>query len=351
MSENFERKFQPNLNPEAKDGNAAEPDSLEKALSPEVIKHVMEKVQDINAPETMFNVIGPMMTSQKLYIDLDNLQKVNLQSLEGVLQKGLIGIPDYIGYVPLSKERSSSLIESTMLRNRKKTNVQRKKYGKLGPWLNEIDDKSFEKSGYALNAVNSIALIINKKYIEKQISQKFGKRDGIRNQGRIPPRFIDGVVVLNPTSVTELTEEQKALIRDRDLISDQLVDLNWESATLRQKSEETYSMHEEELRNRREELFEKRKVMDEKIYRLLPYDLWRKLYNNNNREFDSSRLQLMAKEIEKVQRNLYQSKPEYLKPIYDQKGNLLWPKQMSHEEVQKFVFERDAEKSGSDEGG
>jgi hypothetical protein len=31
----------------------------------------------------------------------------------------------------------------------------------------------------------------------------------------------------------------------------------------------------------------------------------------------------------------------YLVPVYDQDGNLLWPKQMSYEEVKKFVVERD----------
>jgi hypothetical protein len=34
----------------------------------------------------------------------------------------------------------------------------------------------------------------------------------------------------------------------------------------------------------------------------------------------------------------------YIVPIYDSEGNLLWPKQMSYEEVKKFVAEREAKK-------
>ena len=36
----------------------------------------------------------------------------------------------------------------------------------------------------------------------------------------------------------------------------------------------------------------------------------------------------------------YAGKPELLLPVYDVKGNLLWPKQMSRREVNKFVEER-----------
>ncbi|MFA6278528.1 MAG: hypothetical protein WCS97_00365 [Candidatus Paceibacterota bacterium] len=37
----------------------------------------------------------------------------------------------------------------------------------------------------------------------------------------------------------------------------------------------------------------------------------------------------------------YKDKPELLLPIYNEEGDLRWPKQMSYEEVKKFVAERD----------
>lgn len=41
------------------------------------------------------------------------------------------------------------------------------------------------------------------------------------------------------------------------------------------------------------------------------------------------------------------NKPEVLLPVYDLYGNLLWPRQMSYEEVKQFVAERDAKKAQS----
>jgi hypothetical protein len=39
--------------------------------------------------------------------------------------------------------------------------------------------------------------------------------------------------------------------------------------------------------------------------------------------------------------DVFKDRANLLLPIYDLVGNLLWPKQMSYEEVKKFVAERD----------
>ncbi len=49
--------------------------------------------------------------------------------------------------------------------------------------------------------------------------------------------------------------------------------------------------------------------------------------------------------IKEIEREIYKYKEKLLLPIYDIKGNLLWPKQMSYEEVKKFVAEREAKKT------
>jgi len=36
----------------------------------------------------------------------------------------------------------------------------------------------------------------------------------------------------------------------------------------------------------------------------------------------------------------YEDKPDMMIPIYDRGGNLLWPKQMSHADVQQFVAKK-----------
>ena len=50
-------------------------------------------------------------------------------------------------------------------------------------------------------------------------------------------------------------------------------------------------------------------------------------------------------DILKIMNEVYQEKKGLLLPIYDIDGNLLWPKQMSYEEVKKFVGERDKNKN------
>lgn len=45
----------------------------------------------------------------------------------------------------------------------------------------------------------------------------------------------------------------------------------------------------------------------------------------------------------------YHDKPQLFLPIYDAHGNLLWPKQMSYEEVKKLVAERDAKNTNKEE--
>ena len=51
-----------------------------------------------------------------------------------------------------------------------------------------------------------------------------------------------------------------------------------------------------------------------------------------------------VKMIEDKELRVYGDKRERLIPVYDWNGNLLWPKQMSYEEVKKFVAEREAKK-------
>jgi hypothetical protein len=51
-----------------------------------------------------------------------------------------------------------------------------------------------------------------------------------------------------------------------------------------------------------------------------------------------------ARDIIRIMKEACGKKTELYLPIYDKTGNLLWPKQMSYEEVKKFVVERDAKK-------
>ena len=58
---------------------------------------------------------------------------------------------------------------------------------------------------------------------------------------------------------------------------------------------------------------------------------------------------IRAQEIATIMQEEYKNKQELNLPIYDVDGNLYWPKQMTYEEVKKFVAERDKDKKEEDE--
>ena len=60
---------------------------------------------------------------------------------------------------------------------------------------------------------------------------------------------------------------------------------------------------------------------------------------------NSSILEALQKIIT-IQKQIYD--PESLFPIYNQDGDLLWPKEMSYEKVKEFIEEGDKEKEKSE---
>jgi hypothetical protein len=59
---------------------------------------------------------------------------------------------------------------------------------------------------------------------------------------------------------------------------------------------------------------------------------------------DQAIIQARVEEIVKRMYEVYKNKKELLLPIYNAQGDLIWPKQMSHGEVKKFVAEREVKK-------
>lgn len=62
-------------------------------------------------------------------------------------------------------------------------------------------------------------------------------------------------------------------------------------------------------------------------------------YGEDVEETNRSILEEKALEIVNEMLSVDKDKPDLLLPIYDAQGNLLWPKQMSYEEVKRFVAE------------
>lgn len=64
--------------------------------------------------------------------------------------------------------------------------------------------------------------------------------------------------------------------------------------------------------------------------------------------YSDAELSALATRLAESARSLYEKGEGVLLPIYSTKGNLLWPKKMSYEEVKKFVAEREEKREGKD---
>ena len=64
---------------------------------------------------------------------------------------------------------------------------------------------------------------------------------------------------------------------------------------------------------------------------------------------DSELMQQITRQLSEIITKVNKDKPERIIPIYDKNGNLLWPKQMTHEEIKALVGERDKNKKETKE--
>jgi hypothetical protein len=75
---------------------------------------------------------------------------------------------------------------------------------------------------------------------------------------------------------------------------------------------------------------------------------FRGLFLDRSRDEESKTWHVQDSEIKRlvqIMTEVYKEHPDQLLPVYDNNGNLLWPKQMSYEEVKAFVEERDKSKT------
>ncbi len=61
-------------------------------------------------------------------------------------------------------------------------------------------------------------------------------------------------------------------------------------------------------------------------------------------------LQKQLPTLTNVMKSVYKNEPQSMLPIYDYRGNLIWPKRMSYEEVKQFVAERQRREGTANSG-
>lgn len=271
-------------------------EDVEKELSPEVIEKIMDKVQDIDAR-------GTAHTSLSRLKERDPLD--NQENLKRFFEQGLLGSKSSDNET--TKERWYSEIRKEKLLTKVYFNIVGRSYtlrsGMKNEYFLEKQRKEMGKSYWAHDG--GVYLIIDLASFMEDIP-------GIMDQQR--------------------SKHFKAVQREVDFGKDglPLVDSEYGFSL-------PYRVAPKSFRG---------VVLDWKDWNKL--SRWLKCENEKEGKILESEivtsLQERMNKVVSIMKNVYvhNNKKDSLIPVYDIRGNLLWPKQMSYEEVRKFVTEKGA---------
>ncbi len=281
-------------------------EKLEEELSPEIIEKIMEKVQDIAKPEVGYHVIQ----------NVDNHTQPEL--LKQILKDGLLGA-DFFSDAMRSKAASKEDWAKSIKQRNAVIFFNITGRGSERFYL-KGDETEIAKSNYVdvANQGKVIVLFNLEKFKEEESTLKK------RNEGG-RPRLIKKNNTYQGDHFDKITD-----------YSEDGVDTEY-GFILRQRVAPRF-------------------FTGIVIKLTRPLTQWeiQKGIQEGKREFDLihnygaeniNALVPEAQRIANVMQKTDKGKEELLVPIYDIRGNLLWPKKMYREEVKKFVEERDSKKS------
>ncbi|MDO8529475.1 MAG: hypothetical protein Q7S18_02295 [bacterium] len=335
MNKKFGKKEEEKLKTVERDEGKLEIETVEKELSPEALKEIMSKAMDINKRGTAFSVISPEYPTPKL--------ESGESKLESILKNGLIGTSpeqpgiDRAGFY----NKTNKDIYVDLLKKRIKTEVYFNIIGRTvgdDPWRY----KRIDEYGYYFHLPKqTMAVLFDISNFKETIVEgkhklpephffsvyegDYGDPSRLdRNENgeilaysdygfhlspRVPPRYFKGIV-FHMRRKLEHEEYEKKI---KKMLEENI------------RKKYATSCEQDENWLRKEEKFR--------------YD----------EEFEPQKLTERASEIAREMLNADKEKLERMIPIYDVRGNMWWPKQMSYEEVKKFAAERDKKKQKSEE--
>ncbi|MDO8505189.1 MAG: hypothetical protein Q7S48_01240 [bacterium] len=303
--------------------NNPTPKSLESELSPEVLKMVMAKAQDIDKNGIAFSMIG--------HYPFDGANKWKYKSfeeLETILSRGLLGTTERQSGVALEKWKKNISERGGIIH-----------FNIVGRSGDQIDRNNLYKypgkpleigvSEYMIRGDEGVTVVFDLtpyKEIEPQsesdewvFSKEAWEKRGLKQRTYWVDRpahitknwreLIDRGVKLNPRSEYGFVMPYRLAPRYfRGLVISSIIR---NLALTGDNSKD---------RDKQEYLKASEGVLENRISLLLDTML-----------------------------RVYKDKSDQLLPIYDTEGNLQWPKQMTYEEVKKFVAERDKDKKENKE--
>jgi hypothetical protein len=332
---------------------------IEKELSPELIEKIMDKVEDVNKKGMAYHVLGAASSEVKSMGVLNVLKRD--------LQFGLLGnmgrvsprknlIEEYSKF----KDQNPSFSEKNWAKSVRKFkpapvffnivgrseislwNRRLYPYAKFeianSTWVRSKEDKiviTFDLSKF--KEVEDIELFKNPENLKTNTYYNdcpsvgspgyANTEEGFILSSRVAPRFFKGIV-FNLLS-NEKNDKGENIRKDCT-----------DPVMMQERADEIVSTMKEAYKNRED--------------MLLPvYDVYGNLYWPKNMNYKEVKKFVAEKNKEKgldspdvIKQNIKETKRlnKGKRFIFDDDGNLLWPKKMSYEEVKQFVAERDKNK-------
>lgn len=329
--------LKPEPEEEIKTEKVEEPASIEnsseaKELSPEVIEKIMEKVQDIDTEGIAYSTLSKTNLSSS-----EDVEKFYRNEFVEILHQGILGRPQNIGRKSITpsewvkyvrKQKKGEVFFNIVGR----TTDTHDHYGKSkidqSFWMRWINEDKYNEFVTLLFNVERLrernpmewsemydnpsekrarSFRVHKSGLSQSRTQplKTDSGYGFFASYRIPPRDFEGLMIkiarpmLDEEIMVKLRDYHKALPKDYEEPTDEILQ------------------------------YEKKE------------DTWRWMTDLPT----SSEMQERVSLITDVMISFWHEEGTPLLPIYDNAGNLWWPKEMNYEEVKKFVEEREKNKS------
>src|SRR3989344_3142581 len=318
--------------------NIGEPKTPESELSPEVLEKVMAKVQDVNEKNTAVHSIRQHKVANKKEFT------ARLDDLKKILQEGLLGQP---------YREKDTITKKEWAEYARKRGDAFVFFNKVGYDIDKLEDSDWIAGQHE----NPLAIIFN---VEQFKSNEESEADYTRNTEPFKTKTYginsEGRIIYKADP--EPSDRKRTVVPFPEMgyaLTFRVAPRFFKGIVLRADRERT----DEELAKIKSKNREKR--LHENIERGLSADEASRYYKTTSQFYDADisdlrkrykyieqadeeAIQKRVGDIVSIMRNANPENEKLFLPIYDIRGNLWWPKKMSHEEVKKFVEERDKNK-------
>ncbi len=344
MSQSFERVPKP-IEPEPDSNKPKESKGPESELSPEVIERVMEKVQDVHQKGSAYHAIthsGDSSNRQKGFNE-------NLERMHIVFKNGLLGSMENTkkpSFTKLSLEEKEKATKEKWAKNLRTVSAkERKRMGEsmIGGVFFSLSKPDVTPKNYIRDygqVSDSIVVIFDYERVQKKNKSVYDIQGPEAGEStisfRVAPRFFNGIA-FEPGKINVFSYEEQQIVDRFEELGTSLFGFSIDNE-LSFKDINQYIAKSPGTSKEKEEFVQ---IADEVSKRNLMSKIehywWGKYGEAPGEELKKKR----AEEIARTMMAATKSDADLLVPVYDLDGNLWWPKQMSYDEVKRFVAERE----------